>query len=158
MSRKKWEPLQSTCHFPARPRSASCYQIGGCHSGRGSRASPGERGPNPITKAVRAFTLITGPPGAHGICLHVLSTRPPARALAPLSNHIISATFLRDPLLPRSPQGNRVMNRRTFLISVAALAGGLGDVHPVLAQTDSSRPIRLLVPLAPAERPTHMPD
>jgi tripartite-type tricarboxylate transporter receptor subunit TctC len=40
-------------------------------------------------------------------------------------------------------------NRRAFLISVAALAGGLGDVHPVLAQTDSSRPIRLLVPLAP---------
>jgi tripartite-type tricarboxylate transporter receptor subunit TctC len=39
--------------------------------------------------------------------------------------------------------------RRAFLIFVAALAGGLGDVHPVLAQTDSSRPIRLLVPLAP---------
>src|SRR5947207_5463897 len=43
----------------------------------------------------------------------------------------------------------QAQNRRAFLISLAALAGGLGHVRPVLAQTDSSRPIRLLVPLAP---------
>ncbi len=45
------------------------------------------------------------------------------------------------------------MNRVRLLISMAALAGGLAGAHPVLAQTDSSRPIRLLVPLAPGGAP-----
>jgi tripartite-type tricarboxylate transporter receptor subunit TctC len=45
------------------------------------------------------------------------------------------------------------MNRRAFLISATALAGSLGGVHAALAQTGSSRPIRLLVPFAPGGAP-----
>ena len=40
------------------------------------------------------------------------------------------------------------MNRRTFITSVTAFAGSLCGLFPVLAQ-NSSRPIRVLVPLAP---------
>jgi tripartite-type tricarboxylate transporter receptor subunit TctC len=41
------------------------------------------------------------------------------------------------------------MNRRTLLTAATAFAGGLAGFHPVQAQINSSRPIRLLVPLAP---------
>jgi len=34
----------------------------------GAGLRPASEGRNPVTKAVRAFTLIMGPPGAHGIC------------------------------------------------------------------------------------------
>jgi tripartite-type tricarboxylate transporter receptor subunit TctC len=43
----------------------------------------------------------------------------------------------------------RKMNRRTFVASTTAFAASLGGLPPLLAQTNSSRPIRLLVPLAP---------
>jgi tripartite-type tricarboxylate transporter receptor subunit TctC len=43
----------------------------------------------------------------------------------------------------------RMMNRRAFLASVTAFAAGLGGLPPLRAQTNASRPIRLLVPLAP---------
>jgi tripartite-type tricarboxylate transporter receptor subunit TctC len=43
----------------------------------------------------------------------------------------------------------RAMNRRTFVASAIAFAASLGGTPPLLAQTNLSRPIRLLVPLAP---------
>ena len=43
----------------------------------------------------------------------------------------------------------RTMSRRTFVASTTAFAASLGSLPPLLAQTNSSRPIRLLVPLAP---------
>jgi tripartite-type tricarboxylate transporter receptor subunit TctC len=41
------------------------------------------------------------------------------------------------------------MNRRIFLATATAFAGCLAGFNPVLAQFNSSRPIRVLVPLAP---------
>jgi tripartite-type tricarboxylate transporter receptor subunit TctC len=43
----------------------------------------------------------------------------------------------------------RAMHKRTFLASAAAFAASFAGLPPLLAQTNSSRPIRLLVPLAP---------
>src|SRR5205809_6007649 len=41
------------------------------------------------------------------------------------------------------------MNRRTFFTSAMAFAGNLMGFKPALAQVNSSRPVRVLVPLAP---------
>ena len=41
------------------------------------------------------------------------------------------------------------MNRRSFLATAAAFAGSLGGFKPALAQSSSSRPIRVVVPFAP---------
>src|SRR5262249_231406 len=43
----------------------------------------------------------------------------------------------------------RTMSRRTFVASTTGFGASLGSLPPLLAQTNSSGPIRLLVPLAP---------
>jgi tripartite-type tricarboxylate transporter receptor subunit TctC len=58
---------------------------------------------------------------------------------------MMSSATLDLTLVHNGRAGNRAMNRRTFLTAATAFAGSLGGFSSVVAQSNSSRPMRMIV-------------